>query len=182
MMKLINMIIISLTLIIPSIISIMSNNKFMHPMLMGIIMFITTMISSINLSLNFKNHWFSFLTFLILIGGMMILFLYFISFNNNMKMNMKWMFLMSIPLKSIFMFIFMFSIYLNFNKIMWIYNINDIKMSSFENKFNLNFMYLEKKNMPSMIAMLYLLLTLSMIVKLCINKKIKIRKINYEKI
>ena len=182
MIKSINYILILFVTIIPIIISLINNNKIIHPIIIGITLFLLTIISSLNISLFIKNHWFSFLTFLILIGGIIILFLYFIRFNNNNKILIKSIFIISASLKFIFFIILILTIYFKFNYILWIFNYIELDNIKFNNKFNLIYIYLQKKNYPSLISIIYLLIVLSLIVKLCINKKIKIRKINYEKI
>nr|ALO76750.1 NADH deshydrogenase subunit 6 [Strongylium suspicax] len=60
-----------------------------HPLSMGMILLIqTTLISMITSSLN-QNSWFSYILFLIMIGGMLILFMYMTSVASNEKFKMN---------------------------------------------------------------------------------------------
>nr|AZL93215.1 NADH dehydrogenase subunit 6 [Eupelmus sp. ZJUH_2016012] len=155
-----------------------------HPLTYGIILFNFTMMISLNLSKFFQNYWFSYITFLILIGGLMIIFLYFTSFISNSKFFINWDLMKFIPFKNIlFLMFFMFYIFkyqnlfpnfLNFNEIekftLLINNLIDLN--------NLMFIFLNYKFFNLMVCMLYMLICLTFIVKICINKKFSMRKIN----
>nr|YP_010555738.1 NADH dehydrogenase subunit 6 [Eupelmus anpingensis]UYR45767.1 NADH dehydrogenase subunit 6 [Eupelmus anpingensis] len=161
-----------------------SYNYNFHPLFYGIILFLYTLFTLINMSLNFLNNWFSYITFLILIGGLMIIFLYFTSFISNMKISMKWSFLKMIPFKN-FMFILFIIINLifNFNQFMSPMKINEMNSYNFmilnlkENYF-FSFIFIKNKNLNIIMCMIYLLICLTFIVKICIIKKFTLRKIN----
>ena len=164
-------------------------NKNIHPLLIGITLLLLSIINSINLNIFINNHWYSYLMFLIIIGGILILFLYFTRFIINIKFKLKWNYLKTIPIKS--------SIIILFLIILFIYNFNNINFSFFEfneninlhKNFNNNLIY--RNNLKSIIYLynnpiriltllliIYLFFCLTLIVKFCLIKKKNIRKIN----
>lgn len=179
-------IIISISIICIIINLIPSNNKNIHPIIIGLILLILTIFTSINIRIYINSHWFSFIIFLILIGGIIILFLYFTRFIRNIKITIKWIFLYSIPIKFLILIILLLNIILilnyNFN---WYNNFNEIKsineiikLNSINNNYIYIYIFIENKNLSTIISILYLLICLTLIVKFCINKKFSIRKIN----
>nr|AML26004.1 NADH dehydrogenase subunit 6 [Staphylinidae sp. BMNH 1274240] len=131
-----------------------------HPLSMGLILLMqTTLIALItgNLCMNF---WFSYILFLIMIGGMLILFIYMTSIASNEKFKFSYSHIMFfIPA----MLIMMYMISIN-KEYLFTFN-NNLNIS---NNFDLN---LNKYiNFPSNIIMImmiiYLLITLIAIVKI----------------
>nr|YP_010845357.1 NADH dehydrogenase subunit 6 [Tetrastichus howardi]QXM14791.1 NADH dehydrogenase subunit 6 [Tetrastichus howardi] len=158
-----------------------SNNKIIHPIILSLILLLLLMSSSLTIELYYNMNWISYLMFLIMIGGLMIIFLYFTSFIGNMKMSLKWNYIIMYPMKIILMFMFMFLIfiYIKFNY-PWYFISMDISnyMNFYQIKFNTMYMYMYNKNYSLLICMIYLLIMLMFIVKICINKKISLRKLN----
>nr|YP_010251086.1 NADH dehydrogenase subunit 6 [Chouioia cunea]QTW90620.1 NADH dehydrogenase subunit 6 [Chouioia cunea] len=156
-------------------------NKSIHPVMMGVLLLILMILCSLNIELYNSMNWMSYLMFLIFIGGLMIIFMYFISFINNMKMSIKWNFIKMLIIKLFTMMMMMMFIlyYLNIN-LPW-YN-NSMEMMQYINQLNMKFysmyMYMYNKNYSMILSMIYLLVTLIFIVKICINKKLSLRKIN----
>nr|ALO77671.1 NADH deshydrogenase subunit 6 [Formicomus sp. FOR01] len=76
----------------------------MHPLSMGLILLIQTLMVSLMTGKFCINYWFSYILFLILIGGMLILFMYMTSIasNEKFKPNMKFIMLLPIPLMTLF--------------------------------------------------------------------------------
>nr|YP_010285498.1 NADH dehydrogenase subunit 6 [Cerogria popularis]UKS07067.1 NADH dehydrogenase subunit 6 [Cerogria popularis] len=62
---------------------------FSHPISMGMILLIQTIMVSLLTSFIFFNSWFSYMLFLILIGGLLILFMYMTSIASNEKFKFK---------------------------------------------------------------------------------------------
>nr|QVT11048.1 NADH dehydrogenase subunit 6 [Nasonia vitripennis] len=160
------------------IISLPSHNKNIHPLIFCLLLLLLTIFNSMNISLLNYTHWFSYILFLIMIGGMMIIFLYFTSFINNMKMKINWTMFLSLPIKlmMLLMFITMMLLMNNTflpwnNKVMEFFFTNSIYN-------NINYMFMYNKNISMIITMLYLLMCLTMIVKITINNKLTLRKIN----
>nr|YP_009519810.1 NADH dehydrogenase subunit 6 [Trichogramma ostriniae]AOM68243.1 NADH dehydrogenase subunit 6 [Trichogramma ostriniae] len=190
MMKLITMYMI-LMLLLMSTMNLMINcissyNKNLHPMIFGTMLLLMSIFSSLNINIFNDSPMFSFIMFLIVIGGMMILFLYFISFVSNMKMMMKWIYLKMIPIKIFLMILLILIMLMNKNNLLnWFYlynetnnlfNINSNDLM--KNNINCMYMYLNMKMMPTIIMMIYLFMCLTLIVKMFINKKMSIRKMN----
>nr|ATI10831.1 NADH dehydrogenase subunit 6 [Cryptophyllium tibetense] len=61
-----------------------------HPLSMGITIMMQTMIVSMMSGMMFKSFWFSYILFLMYIGGMMIMFIYMTSLMPNMMFSMKY--------------------------------------------------------------------------------------------
>lgn len=188
MIKLINtqiIILIITSFIILLTYSINFNNNKIHPLIIISILIILLILASLNLRLYFNNHWFSFLIFIIIVGGIIVIFLYFISFINNIKTSIKWFFLKFIPLKILSIITLFFITYNLINNLNWIINFNEIitfyKNINF-NILNLTYIFIYPKNFTTLLCILYLLLALTIIVKICLIKKLTLRKFNYEKI
>nr|ACI95022.1 NADH dehydrogenase subunit 6 [Sivaloka damnosus] len=56
-----------------------------HPISMGTMLMTQTILISVNLSMNKMNSWFSYILFLTIIGGMMVMFMYMASIASNEK-------------------------------------------------------------------------------------------------
>nr|YP_009057651.1 NADH dehydrogenase subunit 6 [Myrmeleon immanis]AHY39234.1 NADH dehydrogenase subunit 6 [Myrmeleon immanis]AIT55820.1 NADH dehydrogenase subunit 6 [Myrmeleon immanis] len=139
-----------------------------HPLAMGLMLLIQTIIISMICGLFTYSYWFAYILFLIMLGGMLVLFIYVTSLASNelFSFSMKNLFL-SMFIFFIIMFIFMFTdttLIINNNMEMIEFNINNNLFS--ENEFSLIKLY----NNPSMnitILMInYLLLTLIVVVKI----------------
>nr|YP_009441692.1 NADH dehydrogenase subunit 6 [Usechus lacerta]AOY39211.1 NADH dehydrogenase subunit 6 [Usechus lacerta] len=141
-----------------------------HPLTLGFILMIQTiLISMITGNFNY-NFWYSYILFLILIGGMLILFIYMTSVASNEKFNynMKMMLM-------IIMFLMMIIILpnmLNFEFNMYMLN-NEMTMFNkkmFTNM-SINKYMIYPSNMILMFMIMYLFITLIAIVKITnINK------------
>nr|YP_010626061.1 NADH dehydrogenase subunit 6 [Inocellia biprocessus]WBK02859.1 NADH dehydrogenase subunit 6 [Inocellia biprocessus] len=133
--------------------------KMKHPLIMGFLLIIQTLL--ISLITGFINNlfWFSYILFIIMIGGMMILFIYMTSLASNEK----YQFSSSFFFMNIFLLLFMILLimiidpfYLN------LINLNN-EMSMI---FNLNKLYnLNSKNI-TLISIIYLLFTLITVIKI----------------
>nr|AXS66588.1 NADH dehydrogenase subunit 6 [Cleroidea sp. 6 KM-2017] len=160
------MIILSLTMIMLS-----------HPLSLGLILLIQTLISSFIINqLNF-NYWFSYILFLIMIGGMLILFIYMTSIASNEK------FMFSNNLLILFFILFMslilFMLLDNYMFNLQILNYETLSMNKFMNyKFSMNKMF----NYPNIyifyISIIYLLITLIAVVKISNLKFGPLRQMN----
>nr|YP_010594873.1 NADH dehydrogenase subunit 6 [Anastatus dexingensis]WAJ57471.1 NADH dehydrogenase subunit 6 [Anastatus dexingensis] len=161
----------------------------MHPMNNGMILLFLTIFSSMWMNLFFNNHWMSFIIFLIMIGGLMILFLYFTSFISNMNSLIKWKNLSNFFIKILLLMTTLFMIIQFKNEWTWTNSFNEINSINklmininFENNIQMNFLFMINKNFNTILLMIFLIICLTLIVKICINKKLSLRKINYEKI
>lgn len=64
---------------------------FSHPITIGIILLLQTLIIRLLTLIIFENSWFSYIIFLILVGGILVLFIYItrIASNEKFKLNLK---------------------------------------------------------------------------------------------
>nr|WDA93955.1 NADH dehydrogenase subunit 6 [Phyllomyza sp.] len=140
-----------------------------HPLSMGLILLIQTMLICLMTGLMTKNFWFSYILFLIFIGGMLVLFIYVTSLASNEIFSFSFNMMVYVV------------IYLFFMLILWIYkdlliniwSINN-EMSSLmylmnflkENSMNLLKLYNYPTNMFTIMLMNYLLITLIAVVKI----------------
>nr|AND96704.1 NADH deshydrogenase subunit 6 [Onthophagus pullus] len=142
-----------------------------HPLSMGIILLIQTINLSLYMGYLNMNYWYSYILFLIMIGGMLVLFIYMTSIASNEK------FYPSIKLFIMFnlMMFMSFMIYIIINPFYFLLN-NNFK------EFNNNMINLSLNkyfNFPNSIIMymliIYLLITLLAIVQISSFKKGSLR-------
>nr|AZL93113.1 NADH dehydrogenase subunit 6 [Aulacus sinensis] len=152
-------------------------------LMMYIILMCMFMLNIINFS------WYSYILFLIFIGGLMILFLYFTSISPN-ELNMtSWNWLMKLMLKITLILIMMSMMIYNMDMYLLFINISHYEVT---NNNQLNTLILNKNlilnlnnimnyplNKITLFIMLYLLLTLIIIVKMIFNfnKPLRMTKI-----
>nr|YP_009441588.1 NADH dehydrogenase subunit 6 [Tachyta nana]AOY39263.1 NADH dehydrogenase subunit 6 [Tachyta nana] len=154
-----------------------------HPLSMGLILLLQTILISIMSSLFSYSYWFSYILFLIMLGGMLVLFMYMTSLASNEMFNlsMNLMMMMMIYLLSMF-FLYIFIDQMIINSLLK--NSNMMEMYSFmyknENLMSLNSIYNMPNNMITIMLMNYLFLTLIMVVKITENKFGPLRQKFYE--
>nr|YP_002265546.1 NADH dehydrogenase subunit 6 [Chaetosoma scaritides]ACF35105.1 NADH dehydrogenase subunit 6 [Chaetosoma scaritides] len=142
-----------------------------HPMSLGLILLLQTIMMSI-ISGMMNSFWFSYILFLIMIGGMLILFIYMTSIASNEKfkysnkltimfMTMNLMLISSIILDNYFI------------------NMLNSEMINFI-KINSSFTMNKFINLPSSIIfyllIIYLLITMIAVVKICLTNKGPLRQ------
>nr|YP_010250892.1 NADH dehydrogenase subunit 6 [Ips calligraphus]QTV76826.1 NADH dehydrogenase subunit 6 [Ips calligraphus] len=81
-----------------------------HPLALGGILFFQTALAALSSNLLFMNSWYSYILFLIMIGGMLILFIYMTSIASNEKFftPSKWKILIVWLIISIFILFYLF--------------------------------------------------------------------------
>nr|AND95991.1 NADH deshydrogenase subunit 6 [Onthophagus cf. tragus] len=134
-----------------------------HPLSMGMILLIQTINLSLYMGYLNSNYWYSYILFLIMIGGMLVLFIYMTSVASNEKFypSIK-LFIFSMSMIFLYMFIkmiinpFYLSINNNFNEYQQMTDIN-LSLNKYFNFPNSIIMYL---------LIMYLLITLLVIVKI----------------
>nr|YP_010944519.1 NADH dehydrogenase subunit 6 [Chilocorus rubidus]WMB96367.1 NADH dehydrogenase subunit 6 [Chilocorus rubidus] len=150
-----------------------------HPLSMGILILTQTILICLNMGFMSVNFWFSYILILVMIGGLLILFIYMTSIASNEK------FLFSMKLFMMFMIIL--TMLILFMKM-------DFKTNNFFNKniltqniiLNDNFYYSMSKFyiFPSMkiliMIILYLLITMIAVVKICKTSNGPLRQMFYE--
>nr|YP_010127621.1 NADH dehydrogenase subunit 6 [Syrphus torvus]QPP19877.1 NADH dehydrogenase subunit 6 [Syrphus torvus]UXF58200.1 NADH dehydrogenase subunit 6 [Syrphus torvus] len=141
-----------------------------HPLSMGMMLLIQTVMICCISGLMTKSFWFSYILFLIFIGGMLVLFIYVTSLASNEMFNfsMKMFILLFINLFILtILIIFMDKMILMFNSLN-----NEMTSISFinnyimENTLNLNKLYNYPTNMINILLINYLLITLIATVKI----------------
>nr|YP_010498971.1 NADH dehydrogenase subunit 6 [Polypedilum henicurum]UWR98467.1 NADH dehydrogenase subunit 6 [Polypedilum henicurum] len=144
-----------------------------HPLSMGLMLMIQTILIVIFSGMITKTFWFSYSLFLIFLGGMLILFMYMTSIASNEQFKFQ------ISIFSIFCGLILFLIMLGyfyffsqklifFNKIYNFENFNMmiLKTLTKENSFMLNKMYNFPMNLITILLINYLFLTLIATVKI----------------
>nr|WIL79949.1 NADH dehydrogenase subunit 6 [Tenerus flavicollis] len=136
-----------------------------HPLSLGIILLIQTIMTSLMIgTINF-NFWFSYILFLIMIGGMLILFIYMTSIASNEKFKIA---------KSLILLFYVTLILTSLMMMIDSYSTN-ILISNIETQMinmNLNYKFSMNKmfNFPNIyliyISLIYLLITLIAVVKI----------------
>uniref|UniRef100_UPI003001EC5A NADH dehydrogenase subunit 6 n=1 Tax=Desmometopa sabroskyi TaxID=3118444 RepID=UPI003001EC5A len=141
-----------------------------HPLAMGLMLLIQTLFISLLTGLMNKSFWFSYILFLIFLGGMLVLFIYVTSLASNemFSISMKLMIWSSIMFITIMMIMM-----LNDNMIFYIKIFNEEMNSLYnqemyimENSLSLSKLYNYPTNMITIMLMNYLLITLIAIVKI----------------
>nr|AST10231.1 NADH dehydrogenase subunit 6 [Abachrysa eureka] len=161
-------------------ISFMSSMNFIqtkHPLAMGLNLLIQTILISLLCSFHSYSYWFSYILFLIMLGGMLVLFLYVTSLASNELFNFNMM-LMLLML----MFTIMISFFLLINdNFMWLMNNFDMmnfNSKNLSNENNLIKLYNNPTSNMTMLMIMYLFLTLIIVVKITDIKQGPLRQ-NY---
>nr|ADO60544.1 NADH dehydrogenase subunit 6 [Drilaster sp. BMNH 840462] len=133
-----------------------------HPLSMGLILLIQTLMISLITGLMSINYWFSYILFIIMIGGMLVLFIYMTSIASNEKFshNNKILIIMMLFILLI-TFMLMSDQFINY---MLSVNSTPINNPSFETSLNKYLSY--PLMMISLSIITYLLITLIAVVKI----------------
>nr|ASM41793.1 NADH dehydrogenase subunit 6 [Leptura arcuata]QVM79137.1 NADH dehydrogenase subunit 6 [Leptura annularis] len=136
-----------------------------HPLTSGFILLIQTILISIFTGMLTYNFWFSYILFLIMIGGMLILFIYMTSIASNEKFNFSYKLL--ILFFSMLMF---YLIYLYIDSYFFNMLLNTYDLIKFNNYSNYKFSMMKLSNWPNnliiILMIIYLLITLIAVVKI----------------
>ncbi|NP_059472.1 NADH dehydrogenase subunit 6 (mitochondrion) [Bombyx mori] len=143
-----------------------------HPLSMGMMILMQTMITCMISGMLVKTYWFSYILFLIFLGGLLVLFIYVSSIASNelflFNLNMK---MLNIIIMMIIIIMMMYFINIKYNNL--IENNSEMnklftKMLFFndENKINLNKMYNNQTSFLTMMLIIYLFVNLVAVVKI----------------
>nr|YP_009428558.1 NADH dehydrogenase subunit 6 [Euproctis similis]AMJ17413.1 NADH dehydrogenase subunit 6 [Euproctis similis] len=145
------------------------------PLPMGLMILLQTCITCLISGMIMKTYWFSYILFLIFLGGLLVLFIYVSSISPNELFNLNFYFLKLFYMLCTLMFM-MFSYYfinnlmfmnLSFNSDMEnILFLKNIIQNNSINKFNLNKLYNTHTFIIMFMMMIYLLITLIIVVKI----------------
>nr|UBA16569.1 NADH dehydrogenase subunit 6 [Papilio epycides] len=143
-----------------------------HPLSMGLMILTQTLITCLLSGMLINSYWFSYILFLVFLGGLLVLFIYVSSVASNE------LFYMNLFLKNMMFLMFILSILLSF---MYMYNLNwlnfyfNYEMKDLlnffifmnnENKINLTKLYNNQTYFLMMMLIIYLFITLVAIVKI----------------
>nr|YP_010952564.1 NADH dehydrogenase subunit 6 [Pergesa acteus]WMQ52897.1 NADH dehydrogenase subunit 6 [Pergesa acteus] len=142
-----------------------------HPLSMGMLILIQTLLTCLLSGMLIKTYWFSYILFLTFLGGLLVLFIYVSSIASNE------MFFMSTNMKIMFFILMMMMIsiqFMFFKNLNWMNLINNSEMNNFlnfmffnnENKINLNKLYNNNSSMLMLLLIIYLFITLIAVVKI----------------
>nr|QIC19211.1 NADH dehydrogenase subunit 6 [Ocydromia sp. DY-2020] len=141
-----------------------------HPLAMGLMLLMQTFLICLITGLLTKTFWFSYILFLIFLGGMLVLFIYVTSLASNemfsLSTNLIFISFMMISILILLMIIIdKMNIYplLYNNEMSELYNLNSFIQ---ENSLMLNKLYNYPTNLISILLINYLLITLIVIVKI----------------
>nr|YP_006460144.1 NADH dehydrogenase subunit 6 [Papilio bianor]YP_009025096.1 NADH dehydrogenase subunit 6 [Papilio syfanius]YP_010485984.1 NADH dehydrogenase subunit 6 [Papilio dialis]AEI26112.1 NADH dehydrogenase subunit 6 [Papilio bianor]AGG19621.1 NADH dehydrogenase subunit 6 [Papilio bianor]AHH24451.1 NADH dehydrogenase subunit 6 [Papilio bianor]AHN95407.1 NADH dehydrogenase subunit 6 [Papilio syfanius]UVW82143.1 NADH dehydrogenase subunit 6 [Papilio dialis] len=156
-----------------------------HPLSMGLMILIQTLIICLLSGMLINSYWFSYILFLVFLGGLLVLFIYVSSVASNELFNMNFF------LKNIMLFLLTLSLFFSFS---YMYNLNWLNLSfnyemknmmnffiffNNENKINLSKLYNNQTHLLMMMLIIYLFITLVAIVKITNIFFGPIRSINY---
>nr|YP_009938312.1 NADH dehydrogenase subunit 6 [Lethe helle]YP_009938403.1 NADH dehydrogenase subunit 6 [Lethe uemurai]QNU07731.1 NADH dehydrogenase subunit 6 [Lethe helle]QNU07822.1 NADH dehydrogenase subunit 6 [Lethe uemurai]QNU07835.1 NADH dehydrogenase subunit 6 [Lethe uemurai] len=142
-----------------------------HPISMGLLILFQTLLICLLLGMLINSYWFSYILFLVFLGGLLVLFIYVSSIASNEFLNISITnkFIIFIPL-----WIFFLAIYLK-NNLNWLnFSFNEDMNNFFnlflfsynENNINLFKLYNEQTYLLMIMMIIYLFITLIAVVKI----------------
>nr|WNV65532.1 NADH dehydrogenase subunit 6 [Cyanopterus ninghais] len=178
------MIYVLMDLIMIMIMILPSNLYYFHPLTMGLLLILYVIIITFKMNFILNNYWYSYILFLVMVGGLMILFMYFTSLMNNELFYFKLKYNIFHMMKlMIYSFFFIYMILSN-NYLNYILNMNYFEMKNFNYffEFNSNNMY---KNLMmdfslsmNLYMIIYLFLMMVSVVIICNKTKIPLRQMS----
>nr|YP_009488080.1 NADH dehydrogenase subunit 6 [Anopheles pseudotibiamaculatus]AWB99951.1 NADH dehydrogenase subunit 6 [Anopheles pseudotibiamaculatus] len=141
-----------------------------HPLSMGLMLLIQTFLTCLLTGIFVKTFWFSYILFLIFLGGMLILFIYVTSLSSNEMFSMSFQLTMMSLLMFFFINFFLFfcdkSLIEQFIMNLEMTNLFNMNELISENMLSLNKMYNFPTNLITLLLINYLFLTLLVTVKI----------------
>nr|QKD74996.1 NADH dehydrogenase subunit 6 [Suillia sp. HeleYD1] len=141
-----------------------------HPLAMGLMLLIQTTLICLITGLMTKSFWFSYILFLVFLGGMLVLFIYVTSLASNEMFSLSLK--MTIYAVASFSLFFLMSLMFDKNIITFFSmnlemdSLNNIQSYFNENSLLLNKLYNYPTNLVTLLLMNYLLITLIAVVKI----------------
>nr|YP_010528120.1 NADH dehydrogenase subunit 6 [Rhyzodiastes puetzi]UXW64222.1 NADH dehydrogenase subunit 6 [Rhyzodiastes puetzi] len=129
-----------------------------HPLSMGLMLFLQTIMISLIMGFFNITFWFSYIMFLIMIGGMLILFIYMTSLASNEKFSFSSFLLIMLSILNLMLIMLYYPKLSYFN--MNTFSINSTFLNSLKFIFNLPI------NFITIMLMIYLLITLIIVIKI----------------
>nr|YP_009236727.1 NADH dehydrogenase subunit 6 [Acraea rogersi]AMJ17191.1 NADH dehydrogenase subunit 6 [Acraea rogersi] len=143
-----------------------------HPLAMGILILFQTLLLCILSGMLINTYWFSYILFLIFLGGLLVLFIYVSSIASNELFNINFS---NKILFSISIFLSFFSSLFLKNNLFWMnFHFNDDMINFFNNylffnnefNFNLSKLYNEQTYLLMFMLIIYLFITLIAVIKI----------------
>nr|YP_010894882.1 NADH dehydrogenase subunit 6 [Amiota yifengi]WJW73395.1 NADH dehydrogenase subunit 6 [Amiota yifengi] len=144
--------------------------NMIHPLSMGLTLLIQTTLICLLTGLMAKNFWYSYILFLIFMGGVLVLFIYVTSLASNEMFNLSIKLMLSLMITLFFLIIL--SIIIDKPSLLFFMNNNEMESISnnysyfTENSLSLNKLYNYPINLITILLMNYLLITLIMVIKI----------------
>nr|AHA52510.1 NADH dehydrogenase subunit 6 [Euurobracon breviterebrae] len=123
-----------------------SNLYYFHPLTLGLILVFYVMVIAFKMNFMLNSYWYSYILFLVMIGGLLILFLYFTSLTNNELFFFQIKFNLYQSLKFMFILI-LFYFFLKFYWMNYIYQMNYYELVVLSDLKNFDLMILFKNLM-----------------------------------
>nr|YP_010936648.1 NADH dehydrogenase subunit 6 [Sophrops peronosporus]WKW91617.1 NADH dehydrogenase subunit 6 [Sophrops peronosporus] len=147
-----------------------------HPLSLGLMLLIQTITVALTMGFFNLNFWYSYLLFLVMIGGMLVLFIYMTSVASNEKFNF------SIKITLMILFLSLMSLFLMMLIDPYFSNINNLNIESLSTNSSYILSLNKFLNEPLIIVMflliIYLLITLIAVVKITDIKSGPLRQSN----
>nr|YP_010626512.1 NADH dehydrogenase subunit 6 [Paraliodrosophila antennata]WBK17648.1 NADH dehydrogenase subunit 6 [Paraliodrosophila antennata] len=144
--------------------------NLIHPLAMGLTLLVQTTLICFLTGLMTKTFWFSYILFLIFLGGMLVLFIYVTSLASNEMFNLSLK--LTIFSSTIFLILMLLNIILDKSYSSFLFmnnemeNISNLYSYLPENSLSLNKLYNFPTNFLTILLMNYLLITLIVVVKI----------------
>nr|QUL61646.1 NADH dehydrogenase subunit 6 [Coenobita rugosus] len=156
--------------------------RLVHPLSTGLVLLMQTVLISIVTGLFAKSYWFSYILFLIFLGGMLVLFIYVASLasNEQFKVSSEFFFIFFLALAVSFILIFVDPI-LMVNKIGYVTSTFMSQYFDVSNSaMSVSAIYNKPSAMFTMFIISYLLLTLFVVVKVMSSSSGPLRLTTYD--
>nr|YP_010999518.1 NADH dehydrogenase subunit 6 [Ochthebius subinteger]WPM98443.1 NADH dehydrogenase subunit 6 [Ochthebius subinteger] len=134
----------------------------MHPLSMGLTLLMQTITVALITGFLNTNFWFSYILFLIMIGGMLVLFIYMTSVASNEKFKFNKILIITL----ILMVNFSLILILNMDMFMSLIQMINFEINSSSNNLKLSKFYNKPSNMIMFMMIIYLFITLIAVVKI----------------
>nr|AYQ18955.1 NADH dehydrogenase subunit 6 [Leiochrinini sp. 2 ACP-2013] len=153
-----------------SIMNSLMNISMKHPMSLGSTLLIQTALLTMMAGFLYMNLWYSYIMFLIMIGGLLVLFMYMTSIASNEKFLMPTKFMIIIP-ATIILYMTTKTFNPTYNSMSMKFNMTVLTQESFSK-------FLSSKWMITLIMMIYLIIAMIATVKISYFKSGSIRQMN----
>nr|YP_009653392.1 NADH dehydrogenase subunit 6 [Gasterophilus nasalis]QCG71538.1 NADH dehydrogenase subunit 6 [Gasterophilus nasalis] len=141
-----------------------------HPLAMGLVLLFQTLLTCLLTGMISKTFWFSYILFLVFLGGMLVLFIYVTSLASNEMFSFSPKLLMLtiaiFCVSTLMLTIYNKTLILNYFPNLETASIADLTSYTMENSLSLNKLYNYPTNLLTILLMNYLLVTLIAVVKI----------------